>query len=101
MRNGAAGSNRQHRGRKLGMSNLTSLTSASKAPVCPTNSRRQRVRRAARMNAAPNLSPTTFAGFYALGYTGLAPIVPYNAEISEKSSLALRVGTDQDSRGKA
>jgi AAA domain len=53
------------------------------------------------MNAAPNLSPTTFAGFYALGFTRLAPIVPHDATISEKSSLALRVGTDQDSRGKA
>jgi hypothetical protein len=53
------------------------------------------------MNAAPNLSPTTFAGFYALGFTRLVPVVPHNAAISEKSSLALRVGTDQDSRGKA
>ncbi len=53
------------------------------------------------MNAAPSLSPTTFAGFYALGYVRLVPVVPHNAAISEKSSLALRVGTDQDSRGKA
>lgn len=53
------------------------------------------------MNAAPKLTPTTFAGFYALGFTRLVPVVPYNATIREKSSLALRVGTDQDSRGKA
>ncbi|SHH20722.1 AAA family ATPase [Bradyrhizobium erythrophlei] len=53
------------------------------------------------MNAAPNLSPTTFAGFYALGYQRLTPVVPHDAAISEKSSLALRVGTDADSRGKA
>jgi hypothetical protein len=45
--------------------------------------------------------PTTFADFYALGYVRLVPIVPHDATISEKSSLALRVGTDQDSRGKA
>ncbi len=53
------------------------------------------------MNAAPKFSPTTFEAFYSLGFTRLAPIVPFNATISEKSSLALRVGTDQDSRGKA
>jgi AAA domain/Bifunctional DNA primase/polymerase, N-terminal len=47
------------------------------------------------------MSPTTFADFYALGFTRLVPIVPHDAAISEKSSLALRVGTDQDSRGKA
>lgn len=47
------------------------------------------------------MSPSTFADFYKLGYTRLVPIVPHDAAISDKSSLALRVGTDQDSRGKA
>ncbi len=47
------------------------------------------------------MSPSTFADFFALGYRRLVPIVPHDAAISEKSSLALRVGTDQDSRGKA
>lgn len=45
--------------------------------------------------------PITFADFYALGYHRLVPIVPHDAPVSDKSSLALRVGTDQDSRGKA
>jgi hypothetical protein len=48
----------------------------------------------------PGLSPTTFAAFYALGYTRLVPIVPHDAPISERSTLAKRVGTDQDGRGK-
>lgn len=47
------------------------------------------------------MSPKTFADFYALGYTRLVPIVPHDAVVSATSSLALRVGTDQDSRGKA
>jgi hypothetical protein len=47
------------------------------------------------------MSPTTFADFYALGYTRLVPIIPPSAPISETSSLFKRVGTDQDSRGKA
>lgn len=45
--------------------------------------------------------PTTFADFAALGYTRLVPIIPPNAPISEGSSLFKRVGTKQDSRGKA
>ncbi|WP_081494784.1 AAA family ATPase [Bradyrhizobium liaoningense] len=54
------------------------------------------------MNMAPTgFSPTTFEAFFKLGYTRLVPIVPHDATISDKSSLALRVGTDQDSRGKA
>lgn len=47
------------------------------------------------------MTPATFEAFYKLGYTRLVPIVPHDAAISEKSSLALRVGTDADSRGKA
>lgn len=46
------------------------------------------------------MSPTTFEAFHKLGYTCLVPIVPPSAEISKRSSLALRVGTDQDGRGK-
>lgn len=44
--------------------------------------------------------PATFEAFFKLGYTRLVPIVPHDAAISDKSSLALRVGTDQDGRGK-
>lgn len=47
------------------------------------------------------MNPTTFAAFHALGYTRLVPIIPPTAEISDRSSLYARVGTDQDSRGKA
>lgn len=47
------------------------------------------------------MSPTTFDAFYKLGYTRLVPIIPHDAEISDRSSLYSRVGTDQDSRGKA
>lgn len=43
----------------------------------------------------------TFAEFAALGYTRLVPIIPHDAPISEGSSLFKRVGTKQDSRGKA
>lgn len=45
--------------------------------------------------------PQTFEAFWALGFRRLVPIIPPDAEISEKSSLYSRVGTDQDSRGKA
>jgi len=45
--------------------------------------------------------PQTFADFAALGYTRLVPIIPPDAAISEGSSLFKRVGTKQDSRGKA
>lgn len=50
---------------------------------------------------APDFSPATFEAFYRLGYTRLVPIIPHDAQISENSSLFKRVGTDQDSRGKA
>ncbi|WBU31455.1 AAA family ATPase [Rhodopseudomonas palustris] len=43
----------------------------------------------------------TFQDFAALGYTRLVPIIPHDAPISEGSSLYKRVGTKQDSRGKA
>ena len=52
------------------------------------------------MNVVPTL-PLTFEAMYRLGYTRLVPIIPPDSLISPKSSLALRVGTDQDSRGKA
>lgn len=42
----------------------------------------------------------TFAAVHALGYNSV-PIIPHDAEISERSSLFKRVGTNQDSRGKA
>lgn len=47
------------------------------------------------------MSPATFDAFYKLGYTRLVPIIPHDAPISDRSSLYARVGTDQDSRGKA
>lgn len=47
------------------------------------------------------MTPTTFDAFWRLGYTRLVPIIPPDARISERSSLYSRVGTDQDSRGKA
>lgn len=53
------------------------------------------------MNAVPDFSPSGFDAFYRLGYTRLVPVVPHDAPISENSSLFKRVGTDQDSRGKA
>lgn len=43
----------------------------------------------------------TFAHFWHLGYRRLVPIIPPDAKISPHSSLAKRVGTPQDSRGKA
>lgn len=45
--------------------------------------------------------PTTFREFVSLGYRRLVPIVPPDAQISANSSLAKRVGTPQDMRGKA
>jgi hypothetical protein len=53
------------------------------------------------MNAAPILSPTTFAELWHLGYgPRLLPIVPPNAEVSERSTLYKRAGTPKDGRGK-
>lgn len=46
-------------------------------------------------------APTSFQGFWQLGFgPRLVPIVPHDAEISERSSLYKRVGTKQDGRGK-
>lgn len=54
------------------------------------------------MNAPTKLNaPTTFEGFHRLGYTRLLPIIPPSADIRPTSSLYGRVGTPQDSRGKA
>jgi hypothetical protein len=53
------------------------------------------------MNAQPKLTPSTFEAFWRLGYRRLVPVIPPTADISERSSLFKRVGTDQDSRGKA
>lgn len=50
--------------------------------------------------APPPPAVLTFAELHALGYR-LVPIIPHDAEISERSSLFKRVGTSQDSRGKA
>lgn len=51
------------------------------------------------MNMAPTFTPSTFEAFSKLGYRVL-PIIPHTADISERSSLYKRVGTDQDGRGK-
>ncbi len=53
------------------------------------------------MNAISNPSPTTFEAFWQLGYQHLLPIIPPTADIRPTSSLYGRVGTSQDSRGKA
>lgn len=45
--------------------------------------------------------PNPFLPFWELGYRRLVPIIPPGASIAEKSSLARRVGTSADSRGKA
>ncbi|HEV2155430.1 AAA family ATPase [Bradyrhizobium sp.] len=47
------------------------------------------------------MTVNTFEAFWRLGYTRLVPIIPHDADISERSSLYARVGTHQDSRGKA
>ncbi|MDI1263883.1 MAG: AAA family ATPase [bacterium] len=47
------------------------------------------------------MNPNTFDAFFKLGYTRLVPIIPHDAAISDRSSLYARVGTSQDSRGKA
>ena len=45
--------------------------------------------------------PSTFEAFWRLGYgPRLLPIVPPNADVSERSTLHKRVGTPQDGRGK-
>lgn len=41
-----------------------------------------------------------FRRLWGLGYHNLLPIIPHDAEISERSSLFKRVGTKQDGRGK-
>jgi hypothetical protein len=53
------------------------------------------------MNAPSKISPSTFDALWQLGYRRLVPVIPHTAPISERSSLFKRVGTDQDSRGKA
>lgn len=45
-------------------------------------------------------APTTFLDYWQFGYHRLIPIIPPNADISEKSSLFKRVGTHSDGRGK-
>lgn len=42
-----------------------------------------------------------FERFWHLGFTRLVPIVPPDAEVSDRSSLNKRIGTSQDPRGKA
>ena len=42
----------------------------------------------------------TFEDLAALGYSRLVPIIPPDAPISARSTLASRVGTRQDGRGK-
>lgn len=55
---------------------------AIKAPTSQAN-----VRRAARMNAAPKLNPTTFEAFWHLGYgPRLLPITPPNAEAASQDA---------------
>lgn len=49
----------------------------------------------------PIVSETKFEQLWRLGFKRLVPIVPPDATISERSTLAKRVGTSQDSRGKA
>ena len=41
----------------------------------------------------------TFEDLAALGYSRLVPIIPPDAPISARSTLASRVGTRQDGRG--
>jgi len=53
------------------------------------------------MNAPSKITPATFEAFWRLGYRRLVPVIPPTAPVSERSSLFKRVGTDQDSRGKA
>lgn len=53
------------------------------------------------MNGPLNIKLLTFAELWRLGYgPRLLPIVPPNADISERSTLYKRVGTPQDGRGK-
>jgi hypothetical protein len=53
------------------------------------------------MNGPPNIRRLTFDELWRLGYgPRLLPIVPPNAEISDRSTLHKRVGTPQDGRGK-
>ncbi len=51
------------------------------------------------MLATPDKNP--FAVLRTLGYADLVPIIPPNAPISPRSTLAMRVGKSSDSRGKA
>ena len=41
-----------------------------------------------------------FHRFWALGFRRLLPIIPFDAQISERSTLYKRIGTPQDGRGK-
>jgi hypothetical protein len=52
------------------------------------------------MNALPKFTPMTFDSLWKMGFRQLLPIIPPDAEISERSSLFKRVGTKQDGRGK-
>lgn len=52
------------------------------------------------MNVLPKFSPVTFNSLWDMGFRNLLPIIPPDAEISERSSLSKRVGTKQDGRGK-
>lgn len=51
------------------------------------------------MNASPPVDH--FQHLWALGYHNLCPIVPPTAEVSKRSKLFKRIGTDSDPRGKA
>lgn len=42
----------------------------------------------------------SFRRFWQLGYRRLTPVIPPNAEVSERSTLFKRIGTRQDGRGK-
>lgn len=46
------------------------------------------------------MTPKTFAEYYTWGYRRIVPVIPFDAAISERSSLFKRIGTPQDSRGK-
>lgn len=48
----------------------------------------------------PDAPPNQFQRLWAMGYKSVISVVPPNAEVSERSSLHLRLGTRQDARGK-
>jgi hypothetical protein len=49
----------------------------------------------------PAAAAASFTNLWELGYRRVVPIIPFDAAISERSSLASRIGTSQDARGKA